>query len=116
MPIRQRFYNTLEVKTPLYYVEDEALFEGVKLSIVQDIPLSRQIVSDLEYGVGNRPTLPSCFDDDEDVRSGKVDYAVDLRYSQWDALSDVCNPVNLTPDKPQTVAKTESVEVTVETE
>lgn len=94
---KQREFNTLEIekKHPVF-IDDEELFKSKLVDSVRDISLSKQIVSDMEFGVGNRPTLPSCFDDDEFWKEGKVDRLADIRRSPWDDLADACNPVNIT--------------------
>lgn len=81
-------------------VFDEKLAESSKETNIRDTRLSRQIVSDLEYGIGSRPTLPCCFDDDDFYKSGQVDRMVDIRRSPWDDLADACNPVNITKSSP----------------
>lgn len=109
----KNYYHNVTVKTSRNrIVVDEKLFEAERTRFVPDLPLSRTIVSDLEYGVGNRPTLPSCFDDAEFVSSGQVDSAVDIRHSQWDDLASACNPVNVT--KPTETGKSPTVEVEVD--
>ena len=56
--------------------------------IVVDIPLMRQVVNDMEYNVGSRPTIPSCFE--ESAELGKVDKLTDIRVSNWDMLAEQC--------------------------
>ena len=98
MGIKQRSINTITSYEKMkVIVENEALFEGVKASAVEDVRLSRQIVSDMEYGVGSRPTLPCCYDDEDFVNSGDIDRAVDIRHSSWDSLAEACNPASVTP-------------------
>lgn len=95
---KQRTFNTLSVKKKdEVFIVDEELFKAKVTDVVRDISLSKQIVSDIEFGVGNRPSLPSCFDDDDFWKSGKVDHMVDIRRSPWDDLADACNPVNVIP-------------------
>lgn len=112
MGIKNYYHNTTVKTSRNRIVVDEKLFEAERIRYVPDLRLSRAIVSDLEYGVGNRPTLPSCFDDAEFVSSGQIDRAVDIRHSQWDDLSAACNPVNVT--KPTETVKTPTVEVEVD--
>lgn len=57
--------------------------------IVIDIPLMRQVVNDMEYNVGSRPTIPSCFE--ESTELGKVDKLTDIRVSNWDMLAEQCD-------------------------
>lgn len=56
--------------------------------IVIDIPLMRQVINDMEYNVGSRPTIPSCFE--ESTELGKVDKLTDIRVSNWDMLAEQC--------------------------
>lgn len=78
-------------------VVDEVLYESDHADIVTDVSLSHQIVSDLEYGVGSRPSVPACFDDDEEIEQGVVDPATDIRVSKWDLIADQCSPSRVTP-------------------
>lgn len=94
---KQLCINTIKMQSPVAVVRDEDLALAKSSDFTQDISLSKQIVSDLEYGVGNRPSLPSCFDDDAFWKSGQVDSAVDVRRSKWDDLADACNPNAITP-------------------
>lgn len=75
-------------------LEDEALAVGSVTDLRLDKTLNEIIVDDLEYGVGGRPSLPSCFDDDDEVLSGNVDYRADIKYNAWDVMSAKCVPVN----------------------
>lgn len=102
MGIRNYYHNTVETKKAKSIVESEELFNGVLNDRKQDMRLSRTIVTDMEYGVGNRPTLPSCYDDEEFYKSGQIDSAVDIRHSVWDDLADACSPVAKTPESSKT--------------
>ena len=104
---KQICINTAYRKVNAPKVLDATLAEAERADLVQDIPLSRQIISDLEYGVGNRPTLPSCYDDDDFWKSGQVDKDVDIRRSKWDDLADACNPNAITPQESTTETPTE---------
>lgn len=55
-----------------------------------DLPLNRQILNDLEYGVSSRPSVPACFDDDDSLAAGVVDDVTDMRYSPWDSAARKC--------------------------
>lgn len=55
-----------------------------------DLPLNRQILNDLEYGVSSRPSVPACFDDDDSLVSCTVDDVTDMRYSPWDSAAQKC--------------------------
>lgn len=57
--------------------------------VVIDIPLMRQVVNDMEYNVGSRPTLPSCFEESSEL--GVVDSFADIRVSNWDRLAQECS-------------------------
>lgn len=63
-------------------------FESLPLPV--ELPLNRQILNDLEYGVSSRPSIPACFDDDDAVSSGSVDDVTDMRYSPWDSAAQKC--------------------------
>lgn len=93
-------------------VTDAVLLESVKLNEKEDISLNAQILSDLEFGVGHRPTLPSCFDDEDAVNQGTVDRDTDMRQSSWDTLAEACNPVNVTKKEvtPTVEVETEPIE------
>lgn len=58
--------------------------------ITRDIPLMRQVVNDLEYGVTSRPNTPACFEEESEL--GVVDSACDIRHSQWDTISESLQP------------------------
>lgn len=60
------------------------------VKITRDIPLMRQVVNDLEYGVTSRPSTPACFEEDNEL--GAVDPMCDIRHSQWDTISDSLQP------------------------
>lgn len=56
----------------------------------KDKPLSRHIVDDLEQGVTSRPSVPSCFEESDEL--GVVDPDCDIRSSTWDRLANEFNP------------------------
>lgn len=96
MGIKNEHINTTRFDHSKRVIVDDELFNGTIEKRTADIPLARTIVSDMQYGVGNRPTLPSCFDDDEFVKAGDIDRAVDIRRSHWDDLAAACSPVSVT--------------------
>lgn len=71
-------------------IRDKELYDSVAASIEQDNILNRQIVLDMEYGVGGRPSIPSCWDEGEDLENMVIDDVTDMRYSPWDRMADIC--------------------------
>lgn len=58
----------------------------------QEFSLSDVIKNDLLYGVGSRPTLPSCFEDEEELKQDGVDPLSDMRHDSWHDASVAMNP------------------------
>lgn len=108
---KQICINTIRQRVSSVVVVDSKLAESAHAGVVNDISLSRQIVQDMEFGVGNRPTLPSCYDDDDFWKSGQYDKDADMRRSKWDDLADACNPNAVSP--PQDTPPAEPVEPTI---
>lgn len=69
---------------------------NTKSDVPIDIPtedtLSNIIKNDLLYGVGNRPTLPSCFEDEDELKQEGVDPLSDMRHDAWHDASVAMNP------------------------
>lgn len=76
-------------------VRRDVNFEQVD-SIVEEFTvgsrLNNIIVNDLLYGVGSRPTLPSCFEDEEELKQDGVDPLSDMRHDSWHDASVAMNP------------------------
>ena len=64
----------------------------VPIEIPTEDTLSNIIKNDLLYGVGNRPTLPSCFEDEDELKQDGVDPLSDMRHDSWHDASVVMNP------------------------
>lgn len=62
------------------------------VNIRTDSNLTTIIKNDLLYGVGNRPTLPSCFDDESELAVDGVDPLSDMRHDSWHDASVAMNP------------------------
>lgn len=107
MGIKQESINTLHRDYSKRVVLDADLAVAESKKLTRGITLNRQIVSDLEFGVGGRPSLPSCFDDEAFVNSGQIDRFADIRRSSWDDLAEACNPVNVSPKAEEAPASTE---------
>lgn len=54
--------------------------------------LSTIIKNDILYGVGSRPTLPSCFEDEDELKQDGVDPLSDMRHDSWHDASVAMNP------------------------
>ena len=96
--MKQVCINTIHYRRPKSLVViDQPLLEAGLANLTSDDTLAHQIVSDLEYGVGSRPSVPACFDDEEEIEQGIVDPATDVRVSQWDMIAEQCSPSRITP-------------------
>lgn len=62
------------------------------VDIKEDYSLSDVIKNDLLYGVGNRPTIPSCFEDEDELKQDGVDPLSDMRHDSWHDASVAMNP------------------------
>lgn len=62
------------------------------LNIETSTSLSVIIKNDLLYGVGSRPTLPSCFEDEDELNQDGVDPLSDMRHDSWHDASVAMNP------------------------
>lgn len=92
-----RSYNTIRpLNVSNAVVTDKNKFDSTSVDIKMDMPLMAQIRNDLEYGVGNRPSVPSCWEDAEEL--GHVDPNADIRVSKWDQMSDACSMSKRTPE------------------
>lgn len=83
--------------------------EPIVVPVPVDLPLNRQILNDLEYGVSSRPSIPACFDDDDSLSSGSVDDVTDMRYSPWDFAAQKCR--FLPSNEPVTIGEQVASEV-----
>lgn len=78
--------KNIRFRSPIIIPSDDY----VSVKITRDVPLMRQVVNDLEYGVTSRPNTPACFEDDSEL--GTVDSTCDIRHSQWDTISESLQP------------------------
>lgn len=78
--------KNIRFRSPIIIPSDDP----VSVKIVRDVPLMRQVVNDLEYGVTSRPNTPACFEDDSEL--GVIDSMCDIRHSQWDTISESLQP------------------------
>ena len=62
------------------------------VQITKEDTLSNIIKNDLLYGVGNRVTLPSCFEDEDELKQDGVDPLSDMRHDSWHDASVAMNP------------------------
>ena len=95
--MRNEYINTIARSGSNAIVIDECLVEGAQVDYPRDIRLNRMILNDLDFGVGQRPTLPCCFDDDEDIKNGEFDGRADIKFNPWDDAAAKCNPVGVIP-------------------
>lgn len=61
------------------------------LIIDKEDRLSNIIKNDLLYGVGNRVTLPSCFEDEDELKQEGIDPLSDMRHDSWHDASVAMN-------------------------
>lgn len=54
--------------------------------------LSTIIKNDLLYGVGSRPSLPCCFEDEDELNQDSIDPLADVRHDAWHDASVGMNP------------------------
>lgn len=94
-------------------VRDCEVNPDVVVDIKTDMPLAKIIQNDILYGVGTRPTLPSCFEDDSELSNDGVDPLSDMRHDSWHDAAEQMNP-QFGPTV-ETTIENNSVDVNVET-
>ena len=89
--------------------------EQIDISFVSNVTygdsLANVIKNDLLYGVGNRPTLPSCFEDEDELKQAGVDPLSDMRHDSWHDASVAMNPTFQRTE--QTIAVSSQTETTI---